>query len=170
MHKRKMTALEKQENATSGEGSEGGDSGRRGGCSENDLEGGARLDQVARVLVGNDDAADGGIAAAAVAAVDQEVGPAAHVVGRRGEELVRVRVALVGEHVAQRVRARGQRAAILDAGVRRVVAAAVVHRPGANAGRVDPGSVVRGAREAMRTDVVRVRAASGSVQFSCDFR
>jgi hypothetical protein len=58
------------------------------------------LDQIASVLVWNDNAADGRIAAAAVSSVDEEIRSAAHVVAGVWEQLVRVRIALVREHIA----------------------------------------------------------------------
>ena len=60
------------------------------------------LDHVARALALDDDAPLGGVAAAA-AAVDQEARPAAHIVGRRGIQVVAVWHALKGVHVSQSV-------------------------------------------------------------------
>ena len=61
-----------------------------------------RLDHVACALALDDDASLGGVAAAA-AAVDQEARPAAHVVGRRGIQVVAVWHALKGVHVSQSI-------------------------------------------------------------------
>lgn len=65
-------------------------------------EEGKYLDHVTSALALDDDAALGGVAAAA-AAVNQEARPAAHVVGRCGIQVVAVRHALEGVHVSKSV-------------------------------------------------------------------
>jgi len=129
-----------------------------------DLEGGAALDLVAGGLVRDHDTAFGRVAAA-VAAVNQETRATAHAVAAGGVELVAVRHALVGVHVAQGVGSRRKRTDVLLAGARRVVAARSA-LAAAGIGGVDFRTIVTNAGEAVRGDVVGVRATSREVQGS----
>lgn len=72
-------------------------------------EAGAGLDLVSHVLVLDDDAALGRVAGAS-AAVDEEAGATAHVVGGVGVQVVAVIHALEGAHVAEGVATLGKRA------------------------------------------------------------
>jgi len=99
----------------------------------------ARLDQVAGVLVFNDDAAFRRVAAAS-AAVNQESRSAAHVVGRVWVENVAVGHALKGHHVAQAVltlRKGADGNLALTAGV----VSATTGLAGASFGGIDHGTV-----------------------------
>ena len=97
--------------------------------------------------------------------MDEELRAAAHVVGRGRVQVIGIRIALVGEHVAQGVGSLRKGSDVFLALARWVVAA----RPGrttAATGGINPGTVVGGAIEVVAALGVGVRAAGGGVQGS----
>ena len=129
----------------------------------NHLQRRTRLDQIAGVLAGDDNASFRRVARA-VTTMNQESGASTHVVGRGRGQLVAVWHSLERHHIAQSVRASGKGTNILLASARRIVAARARL---ATAGRssVNPRSIIPSTGETMGADIVSVRASSGNVQF-----
>jgi len=125
------------------------------------VEGGARLDHVASVLILNDNAALRGVGRAS-STMNEEARAATHVVRGCRVQVIAVVHALKGSHVAKSVRPAGQRphtdlalaSSIVTAGARMTTAAA---------GGADHGAIISSAREMVSTLRVRVRTTRSDI-------
>lgn len=128
-----------------------------------DFKRGSTFDEVSCILILNDNAADAGISTLAVTTMYEKVGTSAHIVACRRVKLVAVRVALVREHITERVSSLRERALVFDALTVRVISALVI---GASASivSIDIRSVERNAIEVMGALGISIRTSSSRIQ------